>query len=207
MADQDQFKRHIAFKLTIGEILSGTPTLDGERFSFLDLNGKRVVRVNVIGNVIEKYDNEGEKTYSFLTIDDGSGQLKLKSFGEDADKVKDLTQGQTVLVIGVLRSFNNELYVTPEIVKEQDPKYLLLRKKETDKNKPKDIGVPREQIIAVKDKILGVIKNAGDTGMEMTKLKEDLKEISPNIVDQEIQKFLEEGILFEPRPGIIKYLG
>jgi len=207
MTDQDQFKRHIAFKLTIGEILSGTPTLDGERFSFLDLNGKRVVRVNVIGNVIEKYDNEGEKTYTFLTIDDGSGQLKLKSFGEDADKVKGLTQGQTILIIGVLRSFNNELYVTPEIVKEQDPKYLLLRKKETEKNKPNDIGVPREQIIAVKDKILGVIKNAGDTGMEMIKLKGDLKEISPNIVDQEILKFLEEGILFEPRPGIIKYLG
>lgn len=207
MADQDQFKRHIAFKLRIGDILSGNPVMEGNRFSFLDLNGKRVVRVNVVGNIVEKFESTGESKYIFTKIDDGSGQISLKAFGDDMDKLENFNQGQTVIVIGVLRNFNNETYIAPEIVREQDPKYLLIRKKEVEKNKPKDAGVPREQIIAVKDKILGAIKNAGENGMEMTKLKDDLKEISPEIIEQEIQKFLEEGILFEPRPNIIKYLG
>ncbi|MBL7051753.1 MAG: OB-fold nucleic acid binding domain-containing protein [Nanoarchaeota archaeon] len=207
MADQDQFKRHIAFKFRIGDLLKGIPIINEERFSYLELDGKRIVRVNVVGNITERYDNEGEKKYTFMTLDDGSGQLKIKAFGDDLEKLTNLNQGQTILVIGVLRSFNNELYITPEIVKDQDPKYLLIRKMESEKNRPKDLGVPKEQIVAVKDKILGKIKNSGENGIDVAELKQELKEISPNIVDQEIQKFLEEGMLFEPRPGIIKYLG
>jgi hypothetical protein len=34
-----------------------------------------------------------------------------------------------------------------------------------------------------------------------------LKDASPEIINQEIKKFLEEGIIFEPRPGKVRYLG
>jgi len=34
-----------------------------------------------------------------------------------------------------------------------------------------------------------------------------LRDISPIIINQEIQKLLEEGIVFEPRPGKVRYLG
>ena len=186
----------------------GKPVLDGERFSFLELGDKKIVRVNVIGNIIEKFDSEGEKRFSVLTLDDGSGQLKLRVFADDVEKFKDITQGQTVLVIGLLRSFNNEIYLNPEIMKEQDAKYLLIRKLETDKNKIQAEPIPRDQIIAVKDKILGAIKSAEDEGgIEIEKIILSLKEISPVIINQEIQKFLEEGIVFEPRPGKVRYLG
>ena len=129
MADE-QFKRNIAYKLRIGDILLGKPIMDGERFSFLELGGKKIVRVNVIGNIVDKYESEGERKYIFFTLDDGSGQIKLKCFGDDVDKFKNIIQGQTVLVIGVLRNFNNETYISPEIIKEQDTKYLLIRKLE-----------------------------------------------------------------------------
>lgn len=207
MANQDQFKRHIAFKLRIGDVLRGKPIMNYEKFSYLDLDGKKIVRVNVIGNITDKYDSEGEKRYSFLTLDDGSGQIKLKSFGDEAENLKEIVQGQTVLVIGVLRNFNNETYIAPEIIKEQETNYLLVRKLETEKNKPKGNEVPKEQIIAVKDKILGSIKNSGDEGIYLDLLKTEMKEISSEIIDQEVQKFLEEGIIFEPRPGKVKYLG
>ena len=207
MPSQDQFKRHIAFKLRIGDILRGKPIMNYDKFSYLDLDGKKIVRVNVIGNITDKYDSEGEKRYSFLTLDDGSGQIKLKSFGDDVEKLKDIVQGNTVLIIGVLRNFNNETYIAPEIVKPQDTNYLLVRKMETEKNKPKGNEVPKEQIIAVKDKILGSIKNSGDEGIYIDLLKTEMKEISSEIIDQEVQKFLEEGIIFEPRPGKVKYLG
>lgn len=71
MADE-QFKRNIAFKFRIGDLLIGKPIIDGERFSFLELGDKKIVRVNLIGNIVEKYESEGEKKYSVLTLDDGS---------------------------------------------------------------------------------------------------------------------------------------
>ena len=208
MADEQQFKRNIAFKLRIGDILMGKPVLDGERFSFLELGDKKIVRVNVLGNIVEKFDSEGEKRFSVLTLDDGSGQIKLRVFADDVEKFKNITQGQTVLVIGLLRHFNNEIYINPEIMREQDVKYLLIRKLETDKNKVQLEPIARDQIIAVKDKILGAIKSAEDEGgIEIDKIIMGLKDISPVIINQEIQKFLEEGIVFEPRPGKVRYLG
>jgi len=208
MPDQ-QFKRYIAFKFRIGDLLIGKPIMDGERFSFLELGDKKIMRVNIVGNIVDKYESEGEKKYSFLTLDDGSGQIKLKSFADDVEKFKDITQGQTVLVIGVLRNFNNETYISPEIIKEQDLKYLLIRKMEIEKDKAKNSEpVAREQIIAIKDRILEAIKNSeNEGGIDTDKIIMDLRETSPEIINQEIKKLLEEGIVFEPRPGRLRWLG
>jgi len=209
MPEEQQFKRHIAFKFRIGDLLIGKAIMDGERFSFLELGNKKIVRINVIGNIVDKYESEGEKKYSFLTLDDGSGQIKLKSFGDDVEKLKNINQGQTVLIIGVLRNFNNETYISPEIIREQDPKYLLVRKMEIEKDKVQNSEpLEREQIIAIKDKILEEIKNSEDEGgIDTDKIIMDLREISPEIINQEIKKLLEEGIIFEPRPGKVRWLG
>jgi len=206
---EEQFKRHIAFKLRIGNLLIGKPIFDEERFSFLELGDKKIIRVNVIGNVVEKYDSERETKFSTMTLDDGSGQIKLKLFGDDTEKFRDITQGQTILVIGVLRHWNNELYISPEIIKEQGPRYLLVRKMETEKDKSKNYEtIAKEQIVAIKDRILGAIKNSeNEGGVDTDKLILDLNNISPVIISQEIQKLLEEGIVFEPRPGKVRYLG
>ncbi len=209
MPEQDQFKRHIAYKFRIGDILIGKPVMDGERFSFLELGNKKIVRVNIIGNIVDKYENQGERKYSFFTLDDGSGQIVLKCFGDDAEKFSQVSQGQTVLVIGVLRNFNNETYISPEVIREQDTKYLLVRKMEIEKVKSQSVEpIAREQIIAVKDKILEAIQNSEDEGgIEIDNLIMNLRDISPIIINQEIQKLLEEGIIFEPRPGKVRYLG
>ena len=68
MPENQQFKRNIAFKYRIGDLIIGKPIFDEERFSFLELGDKKIVRVNVIGNVVDKYEAEGEKKYIFLTI-------------------------------------------------------------------------------------------------------------------------------------------
>ncbi len=206
---EQQFKRNVAYKLRIGEVLIGKPVFDQERFSFVELGTKRIVRLNLVGNVIEKIENDGETKYLFFTIDDGSGQIQVRCFGEDFEKFKNIEQGETILVIGVLRYFNEKLYLSPEIIKDVDPKYLLLRKLEIEKEKDKNSEpLERNQIVAVKDKILGTIKNAEEVGgIEVDKIIMNLKDISPTIINQEIQKFLEEGLVFEPRPGKVRYLG
>jgi len=209
MPEQEQFKRNIAFKLRIGDILIGKPIFDNERFTFLELGSKQIVRVNIVGNIIERYDSEGETKYTIFTFDDGSGQIKIRTFGDDVEKFKNVTQGETVLVIGVLRNYNNETYILPEIIRELDPKYLLVRKLEMEKEKERHTkSLGREEIVAVKDKILGTIKNSEENGgIEIDQIILNLREISPTIINQEIQKFIEEGIVFEPRPGKVRYLG
>jgi RPA family protein len=206
---EGQFKRNIAYKIRIGDVLLGKPIFDGERFSFLELGNRKIIRVNIIGNIVDRYESEGDRKYLFLTLDDGSGQIKLKCFGDDVSRFDNVVQGQTVLVIGSLRNFNNETYISPEIIKEYDTKYLLIRKLEIEKEKSKNtVPLAREQIVAVKDKILGIIKDAEkDGGIDMDNVIMNLREVSPEIINQEIRKLLEEGIVFEPRPGKIRWLG
>jgi RPA family protein len=209
MAETGQFKRNVAHKLRISDILLGKPVMADERFSFLELGDKRIIRVNIIGNIVDKFESEGDRKYIFFKLDDGSGQISLKVFGDDITKFKDITQGLTVLVIGTLRNWNNETYIQPEIIKEQDTKYLLVRKLELEKEQPqRTTNIEKSQIIAIKDKILDLIKNAEDDGgIEREQIIIKLKEGSPEIINQEIKKFLEEGIIFEPRPGKVRYLG
>ena len=57
----DQFKRNTAYKLKIGNILSGKTILENEKLKALELGDKSIVRVNVIANVVDKYSQEGEK--------------------------------------------------------------------------------------------------------------------------------------------------
>ena len=205
----DQFKRNIAFKLRVGDIFAGKPIFEGEKFSHLSLGAKKIVRVNVVGNIIERFDNDGERRFSVLNLDDGSGQLKLRIFSDDVDRFKNHTKGETVVVIGLLRNFNNELYVTPEIMRELDPRYLLVRKLELEKQRSTAADpIPKEEILAVKDRILGKIKNSeGFGGIDLDRLITELRDISPEIINQEVIKFIEEGIVFEPRPGKVRYLG
>lgn len=211
MAEEGQFKRNVAYKLKIGDILIGKPLMNGERFSFLELGDMKIVRVNIIGNIVDKFESEGERKYIFFKLDDGSGQISLKVFGDDIEKFKEITQGLTVLVIGVLRHWNNETYIQPEIIKEQNTKYLLIRKLELEKSQissQKSPPIEKSKIVAIKDSIINLIKEAEEEGgIEKDQLIMKLKDVSPDIINQELKKFLEEGIIFEPRPGKVRYLG
>jgi len=199
------FKRRIAYKLRVGDILSGEPVIVEERLQHLEFNGKEVVRVNLIANIVDKYIQEGERRYATLTLDDGSGQIKLKFFGEDVDKVNDMQQGDTILCIGLLRSWNNEIYITPEILKKKEPSFLLVRKLEIEADAPKTLD--SGQIAELKDKILNMIKEAEDSGgADIDKIVMELKE-PPEVINSEIKKLLEDGMAYEPRPGKLRYLG
>jgi len=207
--EQQQFKRNVAFKIRVGDIQAGKPMFDNDKFLFLELGNRKISRINIIGNIIDRYDKETENKYTILMLDDGSGQIKLRVFGEDVPKFQSVMQGQTVVVIGVIRSFNNELYIIPEIIKESDTRYLLIRKLELEKERnTTSQNMPKQQIVAVKDKILDKIRNAeGAGGAETEIIIMELRDASPEIINQEIKKLLEEGIIFEPRPGKLRYLG
>lgn len=206
MAETSQYpKRNVAFKYRIGTLMNGSQIMDGEKLKHIEINGNNVVRVNLIANVVDKYIQEGEKKFGSITVDDGTGQIKGKVFGDEVDKLTDLNQGDTILCVGLLRSWNNEMYLTPEILKKKDPSYLLIRKLEAEKDAPKPVD--KEKVAEIKDKILTMIKDAeAEGGIDTEKIILELKE-SPDVINKEIKKLLEDGVTYEPRPGKIRYLG
>ncbi|MBU0906755.1 MAG: OB-fold nucleic acid binding domain-containing protein [Nanoarchaeota archaeon] len=202
---QEVLKRKVAYKVRIGQINEAKQNLENERLRNIEVNGKEVVRVNLIANVVDKFLQEGEKKFASLTLDDASGQIKIKLFGDDVAKIEPFNQGDTLLVIGLIRVWNNELYITPEILKKKDPSFLLVRKLEVEAEAPKTLD--RGQIAELKDKILTMVKaTEPEGGIDIDKIIMELKE-PPATINNEIKKLLEDGLCYEPRPGKLRYLG
>ena len=203
--ETEQYKRHTAYKLRIGSILEGKPILESDKLKFIESQGKSVSRTNIIANITDKYIQDGEKKFASITLDDGTGQIKAKVFGEDIEKFSSLSQGDTILVIGLLRSWNNEIYLTPEIIKKKAPEYLLIRKLESELAQPKTLE--KEKLFELKDKLITKLKESEkDGGLDIDKIILDLKE-PPEVINTEIKKLLEDGVAYEPRPGKLRYLG
>jgi len=209
-------KRETAYKLRINDLLRGSQIFEesealNKRLKFVELGNKQIVRVNLIANVIDKYESDGERKFASITLDDGSGQIRVRVFGEDLNKFSDIAQGDTVVIVGLLRSFNQELYVLPELIKKTDPRYLLVRKLEIEKSfpstDPTNLAKPKPETKSLRDELINLIKNSeSKEGIEKEEIILTLK-AQPEIIVQEIQKLLEEGIIYEPRPGIVRYLG
>jgi RPA family protein len=202
---EQKFKRNIAYKLRIGDVLAGKIILDEEKFKCLEHQNKKVIRVNMIANVIDKFLQDGEKKFASISLDDASGQIKAKTFGDEVEKFTPLNQGDTIQLIGVLRTWNNEIYIQPEIIKKREPTFLLVRKLELDLEKP--VELEKAELNELKDRIVQFIKKEeANDGAEVEAMILELKS-PPNAINQEIKKLLEEGIVYEPRPGKIRYLG
>src|SRR3989338_2013800 len=157
-------KRETAYKLRIGDILRANQIFEeleglNKRLKFVELGDKKIVRINLIANVVDKYESETENKFASITLDDGSGQIRARVFGEDIEKFREIIQGDTLVIIGLLRSYNMELYILPEIIKKQDPKYLLIRKLEIEKSFPKPLSQEQKQEIRIlRDEIIEMIK-------------------------------------------------
>ena len=203
-ASTDIKKRNIAYKLRIGDILKGKAVSEEGKFLFLELGNRKVVRVNILANCVDKFVQDGEKKYISLTLDDASGQIRIKAFGDDIEKLKGIMQGDTLQVIGNIREWNSELYALPEIIKKVDPRWLLVRKLEI-QNSRKNSPISKNSLL--KDSIMKLIKDAeSEGGIDIDKIIMDT-EANPNLINTEIKKLLEEGLIYEPRPGKIRYLG
>ena len=204
MLAEEPKKRNIAYKIRIGDILKSKPIIQEGKFLFLELGDSKIIRVNLLANVVDKFVNDGEKKYASLTLDDASGQIKLKSFGDDINLVKDIIQGDSLQIIGNVKEYNNELYIMPEIAKKIDPRWLLVRKLEIQKSR-KDM--PGKTNPPLRDLILEKIKNGEkDGGVDIDSLIMEI-ESPAEMINQEIKKVLEDGLIYEPRPGRLRYLG
>ncbi|MBT7706072.1 hypothetical protein HN747_01355 [archaeon] len=204
--DNTPRKRNTAIRLRIGDLLKGRPFMAEGKFLFLELGDQKVSRINILANCVDKFVQDGEKKYASITIDDASGQIRLKSFGEDIEDIQSITQGDTLQIIGNVREWNGELYIIPEIIKAVDPRWLLVRKLEIQNSRAAVADNP-EAKNELKDSVMQMIKNAeAEGGVDTDKIIMDI-EASPDAINNEIKKLLEEGLVYEPRPGVLRYLG
>ncbi|MEM5802088.1 MAG: OB-fold nucleic acid binding domain-containing protein [Candidatus Aenigmatarchaeota archaeon] len=127
-------KRLPAIKVRIHDIVNGR-FFKGDREnlqpSYLITSfGERISRVNVLATVIDKFINLNED-YATITLDDGSGSIRVKAFKDNVKLFSEIEKGDLVLVIGKVKEFNDEIYINAEIVRKlEDPNYELLRKVE-----------------------------------------------------------------------------
>lgn len=214
MLQERQYKREVAYKTGIGEILKGEfEPVDGS-LSLISA-GRTLKRVSVMATIVDKSPEE-DNTPGF-TIDDGTGQIRLRLFDDAGALHQKAGLGDFVLVIGRLRGFNNEKYIAPEIIKAvENLKWAEVRKLESRiagvKNKgavmaektqaagetPEEGFVSREKV-----EVYRLVRelDAGP-GAELAEVKARAGEGS----DKTIAEMLSAGDIFEVLPGRLKVL-
>ena len=224
--------RQTAYKVWIADLVNGEYISPGGEWvpNYVQINDKKVSRVNIIANSIAKFQNE-EGTYISLTLDDGSDNITLKVWNEDTKILEDINIGDMILTIARVKQYNNQVYLVPEIVKKlEKSEWIILRKKElmeeygervqTEKVEEK---VEEEPIIteqpniqeetveensseSERQKLLSIIeKTDSGEGVDITQLatESNLGEQNTNNL---IQDLLKEGEIFEIKPGRIKLI-
>ena len=220
--------RQVAHKIRIGDLLNGNIVFDGDKFSSLEVKDKKVSRVNAICNIVEKYENP-EKNFNSITLDDGTGQIRVKAFSDSAILLKGLEIGDTVRIVGWLRYYNDEIYILPEIAVRMDPKWGYVRRlelikeygefKEPEQPAPEPVKetveqqteveeIEREKVLDLEDSskmtILKKIKESAE-GIDIEKLIMELK-FSVDEINNVIKALIAEGEIYESRPGFLRSL-
>ncbi|MEK6852933.1 MAG: hypothetical protein AABX59_03570 [Nanoarchaeota archaeon] len=208
-------ERLTAYKIWISDLLVGSYVEQQGEPDYVDAIGRKVSRINLIASVVDTFTRDG---YATLTLDDGSSQIRLKTFKDDTKLLQDISMGNIILVVARVRSFNNELYLVPEILRKVDNKRALLRRLELINEYGERKSAPR----TVKQSTLAQVENEEETSSEkykIVKLLERLDEgegVEINLLLKEfqdrekardaIEKLLKEGDAYEPRPGKIKLI-
>ncbi len=196
-------ERQVSKKIWIRELLDGTIEQSEKGNVLLSSRGP-AARINIIGVVIDKE----EMPVSSITVDDGTGQIVVRSFDQK------MTQaiGTVVQIIGRPRAYQGQLYVASEVTTIVDAGWLHFRKKELGEvvQTVTQKIVVNETVTAPgssenrAEKILRMIKelDAGDGApIEMVALKSGIKE-----AEEIIEQLLLTGDIFELRPGKVKVL-
>ncbi len=210
-------QRLVAKKIWISN-LAGAPYVKKEGFepNYVEVNGNQISRVNVIATVVSKFVSE-DGNYAALTLDDGTDTIRAKAFGPDVLKIKNVEVGKLVLFIGKVREYNDELYLSPEVIKEIDnPNWLIVRQLElgepkviTKSDEPKAEQKEEVEEMTIEnptDKVIELIKELDNgEGAEIEKIIEKMG-LDETEVKNIIVGILKSGDIFEPRKGKLKVL-
>ncbi len=220
--------RQIAHKVSIGQIHSAQYVNgDEQNPNYLLVGNQATYRINTIGIVINK---ETLGTITNLLLDDGTGYITIRFFEENKTAAT-IPIGNTALIIGRVRLYNQERYISPEIIKEIDRTWLKVRHKERpeifelsvqENSKPvtkiqehQESKSPQQEIVDEKlitaqdpllpsQKVANIIRDL-DKG-EGVYIEEIIEKCPLHETEQVLEKMLERGEIFQNQPGKVKVL-
>jgi len=219
--------RQIAYKTRIKEILEGEYIKEeGWTPNYVLSGSKKLSRINLVGIIVAKSDVI--ENMEFL-LEDKGGKIPVRFF-EKNKSFEDLCVGDFVLIVGRPREYSGQKYIVPEIVKKVAKGWFELRMfelgsaqitKQT-KNNEKELEEELEEntlkktrdVVEEKKLMENIIKskiNSEDVIGFIQKLDNgggaDYEEVLECAKDDKILKnLLEEGVIFEIRPGKLKVL-
>jgi hypothetical protein len=213
---EEQYKRQIARKLWIKDILAGTYIKEeGMKPNYVILaDNSRASRVSLMG-VVLAVSQEGLPS---LTLDDGSGTITVRAF-EPSAMLAAISVGDAVIIIGRPRQFGSEMYVLPEIARKlPDLAWLEVRKRELTAvplpvalQAVQQVAAPNtvsEEVVddsfAFTESVLGAIRSL-DTGTGAD-IDSVIEQIGAKDAEKTVQFLLQSGDIFEVSPGKLKVL-
>lgn len=225
------FHREAARKILLRHLFDGKMIQEEGRSWLMLPTLEKVFRVNVAGIILAK-ERVGNIT-NFL-VDDGTGQVPLRFF-ESPTFLEEIQVGQAVVVIGKPRTYNQETYLSPEIVKKVLPAWLQVRKKELEQEYqelfPEPTGgisparQPEEGKIIIMEQMVTPVEQAEpaveDISLPLEKVARLIRELDQGggvFIEELIQKsplpeterlvkkLLERGEIFQNTPGKVKVL-
>jgi hypothetical protein len=212
---EEQYKRQVARKLWIKDILAGTYIKEeGMKPNYVILaDNSRASRVSLMG-VVLAVSREGLPS---LTLDDGSGTITVRAF-EPSPMLAAIGVGDAVIIIGRPRQFGSEMYVLPEIARKlPDLAWLEVRKREltavplpvaprivqqTAQNTVSEEVV--DDSFTFTESVLGAIRSL-DTGTGAD-IDAVIGQIGAKDAEKTVQFLLQSGDIFEVSPGKLKVL-
>ena len=208
--------RATAYIFWIKDIVNAAPSVTTEGLKVFGINGKQVKRVNIISAVIGLYQNEA-KTYSALTLDDGSGQIRVKAWNEDTKAMSGVAVGDIALVVGLLYESNGEIFIRPEFTRKLDPQWAAARKVclMADYGKPgadavlsvseEIVGEPVEPTMEARGKVFSLIESQDNGKIAVEELMK-IAGMRRALVEKIVEELIKDGEIFQPKAGFVQVL-
>jgi len=201
-------KREIAFKVRIAEVQDGEYVKEEGDWTpnYVLIGTLKVSRVNIMGIVVLK-EQEGDMLRIWL--DDGTDKISLRTF-ENRAMLEKMEIGDATNVIGRPNQFGAEKYIVAESVKKVSPVWMKVRQLEL---KPREVPqketpAPEREMkkggVSAAEQIFRMIKELDlGGGADMERI---VSGIQGQKAEEVIRRLLEEGEIFEVRPGRLKIL-
>ena len=168
-------------------------------------------KVNMIGVCVS---SPSGVPYPQFVLDDGSGQMLVRLFNQSIPE--GLHVGSSVLVIGKIRGDGMHNYLSPEIVKPVDPRWLKVRQLENER-KIKAQKEEVQEIPIVSEEMMSIESPKRTSNMILTVMREEdhgngisaedlFLRIKETGAEEVVAKLIKEGEIFELSPGRYKVL-
>ena len=171
-----------------------------------------IYNINIIGIVLNV---EKIGTMTNLLLEDGTEKIVIRFF-EEKQILSSLEAGNIIKVIGKIRKYNEERYISPEIVKKMDSLWMKIRFlkiklrgslisfSSVNKSTLSEEELVEDNNLLPSEKIFKLIKEM-DKG-EGVRIEELVEKSSLDKTEEILQKMIEEGDLFQNLPGKVKIL-